>query len=167
MKTTRAHDVATDHQLQSAIEKDLSDVKTITLGGKDMKPAGISAVFQDHIDAADEVASAKAALKAALDNEREKGATARAMAKSLQSYALARFGEGSPLLADFGIKSRRPRAKLKVVEKLVAVERMRATRAARHTMGPNKKKAIKGDAPVGPGPSPTNGSSKGGGTPSA
>jgi hypothetical protein len=55
-------------------------------------------------------------------------------------------GDGSAQVA-FGGKVRKQRAKLTVEQKAAMAAKMRATRAARHTMGKKQKAAIKGQVP--------------------
>lgn len=54
------------------------------------------------------------------------------------------FGNSADVLADLGLASRKTRVPLTAEEKAVAVAKRNATRAARHTLGKNQKKDIKG-----------------------
>jgi len=68
-----------------------------------------------------------------------------ALYTKLKDAVIAYFGKGNPLLAQFGIRARwRPRA-LTPEQKMLRVAKLRATRAARHTMGSRQKAAVKSD----------------------
>ncbi len=58
---------------------------------------------------------------------------------------IAFFGRGSPLLGQFGIKTRGNARPLTVEQKVLRAAKARATRAARHTMGSRQKAAVKSD----------------------
>jgi hypothetical protein len=67
--------------------------------------------------------------------------------RGLREHLLNVFGDTSPALADFGLAP--PKKPLTTPEKkAAAADKMRATRAARHTMGKKQKKAIKGVVPA-------------------
>jgi hypothetical protein len=54
--------------------------------------------------------------------------------------------KGSPdVLADFGIQPPKARAPVTIEAKAAAAAKRASTRAARHTMGSQQKKAVKGD----------------------
>jgi hypothetical protein len=52
-------------------------------------------------------------------------------------------------LGDFGLTARKPRAPVAPAAKAVSVEKAKATRAARHTMGSKQKAKITGENPTG------------------
>jgi hypothetical protein len=58
----------------------------------------------------------------------------------------ATFGSSPDVLADFGLAPK-ARAQVTVEAKAVAAAKRKATRAARHTMGPKQKKGITGVVP--------------------
>src|SRR3979409_1544989 len=67
--------------------------------------------------------------------------------RGLREHLLNVFGDTSPALADFGLAP--PKKPVTTPEKKdAAADKMRATRAARHTMGKKQKKAIKGVVPA-------------------
>jgi hypothetical protein len=65
----------------------------------------------------------------------------------LRSYLRGALGVTNPVLSDFGITPRKSAAKSLAV-KAVAAEKSRATRVARHTMGPRQKASIHGVVPA-------------------
>jgi len=67
----------------------------------------------------------------------------------LKSYVQATYGKSSQTIAEFGFKPAAETVKSAEV-KAAAVVKLRATRNARHTMGSQQRKGIKGAAPSTP-----------------
>jgi hypothetical protein len=59
-----------------------------------------------------------------------------------------RYASSDHILADFGLAPRKARRELTAVEKLERVARAKATRDARHTVGPRQKAKIHGQTDV-------------------
>jgi hypothetical protein len=77
---------------------------------------------------------------------REARAKARALRRGLGTYILGTYGEAAvQMLQDFGIPVPKPKGKKTAQAKAEAVVKAKATRAARHTLGKNQKKPIKGE----------------------
>jgi hypothetical protein len=83
-------------------------------------------------------------LKGARQGLQQNRPGARALAKNLKSALLAYFGRGSPMLAQFGIRAGGGGRALTSEQKVLRAAKARATRAARHTLGPRQKQAIRG-----------------------
>ena len=90
-----------------------------------------------------DVDAAKASTKAKLAAEAASMPSLRTFMSALMTYVKAAYVGSPDVLADFGI-SLKSRAPLTVEAKAAAVAKRAATRAARHTMGTQQKKAIKG-----------------------
>ncbi len=105
----------------------------------------------DATDAADKVrADWLAAVQAQTDSHQKVGPVLRA----LKRQVLAQFGDtqdAGSTLADFGYAPQKV-AEKSAATKAAAAEKGRATREARHTMGSNQRKQVKGtvDATVSP-----------------
>jgi hypothetical protein len=91
----------------------------------------------------DDVDAAKAATRAKLAVEAAATPPVRTLMSALMTYVKAAYAGSPEALADFGI-SPKPPATPTVEAKAAAVAKRAATRAARHTMGKQQKKAIKG-----------------------
>jgi len=113
--------------------------------------------FQSWLGAVAAVATAKAQYHAAVVAEETLFKTCQALWLALQSYARNLYAADPATLADFGFAPVKHTAPTPAV-KAAAVEKAKATRAARHTMGKNQKKAVTGATPA-PATSPSNGAS--------
>jgi cell pole-organizing protein PopZ len=91
-----------------------------------------------------DVDSAKASTKAKLALEAANMPALRTLMAAYVSYLKVTYGGSPDVLADFGIQQKR-RATSTVDVKAGAVAKRKATRAARHTMGTQQKKGVKGD----------------------
>jgi hypothetical protein len=69
---------------------------------------------------------------------------ARQLVKDCQDGAYATFGEGSYQYEELGFTPKKKPAPLTPEQKQTKLDRLRATRAARHTLGSRQKKAVKG-----------------------
>jgi hypothetical protein len=77
--------------------------------------------------------------------KRERQKETRSFLKTVKIAATALLGAGNPELTKLGYTVEKPRAQLTTDQKALAAERARATRAARHTLGPRQREAITGD----------------------
>jgi hypothetical protein len=78
---------------------------------------------------------------------RDKRAATRAPVLGLKRAARAIFADSPDTLADFGLTALKS-GKAPVKVKAAAVDKSKATRAARHTMGSVQRKSVTGAAPV-------------------
>ena len=102
--------------------------------------------LQTLIDLRSDVDAAKATATAKIATETAQAPALLALMGALGSYVKATFGSSPDVLADFGLAPK-ARAQVTVETKAVAAAKRKATRAARHTMGPKQKKAITGVVP--------------------
>jgi hypothetical protein len=114
--------------------------------------------IQADIDITDATDKARADWRAGVQKERDSHQKLAPLLRSLKAYVTAQFGDtqdASSTLADFGYAPRKV-AERPVAAKSEAAAKVRATRTARHTMGKNQKKAVKGTAgvPAAPAPAP-------------
>jgi hypothetical protein len=80
--------------------------------------------------------------------------TAGARSEEIRAAVKAALGRKNPELASFGMTPDQTPAPLTVEQKTAAAAKAKATRAARHTMGPKQKKAIKGQVAPAAGQAP-------------
>jgi hypothetical protein len=130
--------------LIAGVNKHLSTVTSVTIAGQSLTPAQIVQSLQTLIDLRTAVLGAQASAKAKVSAETTQSPPLRAFMQALTAYVRASFLNSPEKLADFGLQTK-ARAPL-TTEALVAANAKRAsTRAARHTMGSQQRKAVKGD----------------------
>jgi hypothetical protein len=131
-------------QLIAGAEASLAGLPSIMLGGHAYTPAELTARLKRVVTLRAAVDKAKAATAAALADEEAELPALRALMGDLVTYAKAAHARQPDALATFGIhpKARTPAT---VAARVTAVAKRASTRAARHTMGPVARKAVKGD----------------------
>jgi len=119
--------------------------------------------LQSRIDSARAVLSSRATWQAAIRSDETLRDTTKTFVSGVKQGVLVGFAGHLDTLADFGLTARAKRV-VTPGEKLATVIKAKATRVARHTMGPKQKAAIKGTvtptapataAPPAPTPTPT------------
>jgi hypothetical protein len=76
--------------------------------------------------------------------ERDERAKSRALVTGVRQALQAAFADSAETLAKYGLKPRK-KPVVSPQTRVAAAAKAKATRAARHTMGSNQKKAVKGD----------------------
>ncbi|HEY1956923.1 MAG TPA: hypothetical protein VGH28_14985 [Polyangiaceae bacterium] len=122
--------------------------RSVLIDGVDLSGDDLAAVFQRVLDSEDAIDSLRALLREALDARDVAGDKAAHIAKALEGIVGAAYGTTSSAFSEFGFAPRKVATK-SAETKALAVEKVRATRAARHTLGPRQKARIFG-APVDP-----------------
>jgi hypothetical protein len=145
--TNRTNTQGKDQQLINGIQKNLEQMSSLALGGTTYTPATLVAFIQSRIDAANQVATAKATWQHAGTAYLALNKQADVVVHDLKQLVIAAFGGTSPKLADFGFAPRKVTV-LTPEEKAAAAAKRAATRAARGTKGPKAKLAIKGTVPA-------------------
>jgi hypothetical protein len=115
----------------------------VAINGRKHAHAEVVAVYQRPVDARAKVASLRAQLAEALDEVSKADAARMEADRALKAWVRGEFGVESTEANDFGFPTPK-RAVLTVEQKARAVERGRATRKARGTMGRRQKEAIRG-----------------------
>lgn len=132
-------------QLIAGVNKHFPDASAkLTVGGAPYTVTELTALLQSLVDLRSAADVAKAAAKAKLVAESAQSPSLRGVVSALVAYVKATFGNSPDVLADFGLSSPRARAPLTAERQTVAVAKRNATRAARHTMGSQQKKSVKG-----------------------
>lgn len=139
-------------KIQQGLAKHYAGVTSLTLGGVSVTLTDLQGLIQADLDAMDTSAKAKAIHRGLVQAERSAHAKALPLLRSLKALVFASHGgteATSELLEDFGYRPRK-RAARTVEQVAEAAVKAKATREARHTMGPKQKKAIKGAIPASP-----------------
>ena len=126
-----------------AMKKLVSPSTQMVIDGVPMAPADVIKVFQQCLDTRVEVDSTFNEYEAALTDRRAADAKRRTIDKGLRTWVRTTYGAASKAANEFGYPP--PKTPVKTVAvKAQAVERNRATRKARNTMGSVQKEAVKG-----------------------
>jgi hypothetical protein len=122
--------------------------QSLTVGGATHTVSEITALLQSFVDLREAVDTAKAASQAKLEAERAQAPSLRGFIATFETFVKGTFGNSPDTLADFGIPPKKARKPLTAEQKAAATLKRKATRAARHTMGKNQRKAVKGSVQV-------------------
>jgi hypothetical protein len=117
---------------------------TLQVGGASYTVTTLTQLMQDFVDNRTAVETAQAATKAKIETERAQAPSQLAVIRAFVTIVKATFGTSADALADFGLAPPKARAPLTAEQKAVAAAKRAATREARHTMGKNQKKGVKG-----------------------
>ncbi len=143
-KTNVTQRQAADQSMIEGFQKHGSTVPSLLLAGTSVPAATFIATLQGRITARANVALAHAAYLAAVQAERETSGASEPLMSSARQVLGLMFEGQLETLSDFGLKPRRAPAPPTPEEMAVRVARNKATRAARHTMGPVQKAKITG-----------------------
>jgi hypothetical protein len=132
-----------DKAVVYGIQKNLQGVASLQLDGSTYTPADLVALIQSRATQTATVTAANATWRAAVAGEKALNTKLTLVIRRLRQYVLDAYGKGSPVLADFGFTAT-ARKLLTPEEKVARAQKARATRAARHTMGPVQKKKVTG-----------------------
>ncbi len=144
--TSRTNQQGKDQQVIQGIDQDLKQMTTLYLGGTTYTPTTLKAFVQSRIDAANQVATAKANWQAAAKTYEGINQEANVVIHDLKQVVIGAFGAQSVKLADFGWTPRK-KVVLTPDQKVAAAAKRKATREARGTKGPKAKLGIKGTVP--------------------
>ncbi len=131
-------------QLIAGTAKRLTGTTQVVLAGSSYTPDQITSKLQQLVNLRSAVDAAKASSTARIAEEATLAPSLIAFASDLRAYVKVTFKDSPEALADFGIT---PKARVALTgeAKALATAKRAATRAARHTMGSNQRKGIKGD----------------------
>jgi hypothetical protein len=136
--------MASDQSLIDGLVKHAATLATLLVAGTVVKTSDLVLVLQARIAAIKLALSTKASFMAAVAAAHAEIAnTAKLVSGARQALKIAFAGQVDTL-ADFGLKPPKPRTPLTAEQKAAAVSKGRATREARHTMGPKEKAKITG-----------------------
>ena len=140
--------LALNQKISEGVAKYFSKVKSLTIGGTTYTPKSLMEVLNAETDASKAVDTTRAQYQEEVATHRAAKASAIALRAELKSYILGTYGKKAvQMLGDFGMNVPKSTGKKTVEAKAQAVAQSRATRAARHTMGKDQKRSIKGVVP--------------------
>jgi hypothetical protein len=128
--------------LQRGIKKHWKDGKT--LANKKYTQADLLAFLQNLRERFAAVGTARAAYKEALAKRKEAEREAAPVLTDIEAMVDGEFGDAVVPRADFGLGPRRKKGPKTTQAKVLMVERARATRKKRGTMGKRQRKKIRG-----------------------
>jgi hypothetical protein len=135
---------AADQQLTFGLTKHAATLPSMLLAGQTVPTAELTAVLQSRIAATARVTSAHAAYLTAVKAYRDEMESTAPLVSNARAALAVGFAGQIEALADFGLEPRKARTPLSPDEMTVAIAKGKATRVARHTMGPKQKAAIRG-----------------------
>lgn len=116
-----------------------------TIGGDAYTPATLKAVFAEHNVAIDAADALHKQWQDQVNVMRAAAKRAHTVYLLLHSFLLGQYGnDANAVLNDFGMKTPKPKGPKTVKTKSAAVVKRAATRAVRHTMGTQQRKAFVG-----------------------
>ena len=143
-KPNKTQDAARAALMIKGVEKHYANVASLTVAGASHTPAEIVASLQTFVDLRQGVNDARAALRSKVAVERTQSPALRKLMSALVTVVKGSFGTSPDALADFGLAPNKARTPLTVEQKAAAAAKSKATRAARHTMGPKQRSEVKG-----------------------
>ncbi len=135
--------VALAQQLIAGTNKHLTSTTQVMLAGGSYTPAQVTEKLQTLVNLRRDVDATRASTKAKLVTETAQMPALRTFMDAMVTFIKAAYANQPDVLADFGI-SLKARTPLTAEAKTAAAAKRVATRAARHTMGANQKKSVKG-----------------------
>src|ERR1019366_2714968 len=162
-KNNRIQQTAADQHLIDGFNDPATTIASLVIASATVQKTDIVATLQSRIDSRKTVESARAAWQTAVQADRALEDKTKPFVAALRGSLLASFAGNIDTLARFGLVPRQKPVTTPEV-KVAAAAKAKATRVARHTMGPKEKAKIKGtvtptapatSSPTAPAPSPT------------
>ena len=144
----------TEARLVTLIQRHAPDAKFV-VNGIEVSAAQLIAHLQQHQEQMLTTDEAHRQLHDAVTAEDQMRVTLRDEVTGFKAYVGTTFGASSPQYVDFGFAPKKA-APMTTAMRTAAIEKLRATRMARHTLGKRQRAAIHGSvATAAPSPSPT------------
>jgi hypothetical protein len=140
-----------DRDLISGLKTHFEEGDVVYVDGKRYSPSDLVDLLEERIQLSQEVLTARGAWQAAVARERANIARTAPVFTALEQTIHMRFGRDAEPLAEFGLAPRKERRKLTGEEKASMTAKIRATRAARHTLGKRQRLALRAIRPAGEG----------------
>jgi hypothetical protein len=141
----KSKDASRAGQLAVGTKQHFASTASMAFAGSTFTPAQVLTSLQTIIDLRDAVDAAKAASATKVAAEGAQAPALRSFMSAYVAFVKATFGDQPDVLASFGLAPRKAATPLTVEEKTAAAAKRKATRDARHTMGPKQKLDITGD----------------------
>jgi hypothetical protein len=145
MGTQKNKSASRAEQLIAGTKQDFANVASLAFAGSTYTPAQVQTSLQTLVDLRNAVDAAKAVTATKVAAEKAQAPSLRRFMSAYVTFVKATFGDHPDVLAHFGLAPRKAATPLTVEEKAAAAAKRKATRDARHTMGPQQKRDVKGD----------------------
>jgi hypothetical protein len=142
-KNNRIQETAADQHLIDGFNDPGATITSLVIASVVVQKTDIVATLQSRIDSRKTVQSARAAWQTAVQADRTLKDKTNPFVASLRGSLLASFAGNIDTLAKFGLTPRQKPVTTPAV-KVAAAAKAKATRAARHTLGPKEKAKITG-----------------------
>jgi hypothetical protein len=147
-KTDRTTRQVADQKLIDGLNKHSSTFSSLVIGGQSYTTAAIIGLLQGRIATANAVTTTHATWEAAVLADQDERTKTKQFVSGLRQALKVAFAGSVEQLTDFGLKGPKAKPPRTPEQKAAAAAKAKATRAARHTMGPKQKAAIKGTVPA-------------------
>jgi hypothetical protein len=139
--------LASDLKLISGIQTHLQNGPSIQIDGTLYTIPQLVSELQERVTAFQATIAARTAWQNAINQENSRVAETKAFVSALRQMLRLMFASSITTLADLGVPPRKPR-KADPLTRVVAAEKLRATRKARNTMSKKQKAKIRGTVPT-------------------
>src|SRR5260370_27679020 len=146
INANRLNRQAADQKLADGLTKHRQALAALMIGGASHTVDDILAILQTRLAAANAAQSTRATWQSAVKADRDERVKTKTFVSGLRQALQVAFAGSIDALADFGLAPRKQRV-VTPEKKAPAAAKAKATRIARHTVGPKKKLAIKGTVP--------------------
>ena len=145
-KNNRIDQTTAEQTLIDGFNKHAATIPSMVINGVMQTTKDIVATLQSRIDSARTALTTRATWQTAIRTDQTLRDTTKTYVSGVKQGLLVAFAGQLDTLADFGLTARAKPVRTPE-EKIAAAAKAKATRAARHTMGPKQKAAIKGTVP--------------------
>jgi hypothetical protein len=147
-KATIQELVIRDTQMSEGLTKNHKKTDKFVVDGHEHAISDLVTLLDGRVQAAQTADVKRREHSAAVAAYRATIAESAPVLRGVQTQLISQLGATSPSLADYGIPPKKTRQPATVEELAVKVAKGRATRQARHTVGPKKRRSIKGKVPA-------------------
>jgi hypothetical protein len=142
-KRNRIDQTTAEQTLIDGLRKHAAELPSMVISGTTRNNRDLVAILQSRIDSANAALSTRATWRTAIRTDQTLRATTKTVVSGLRQGLLVAFEGQLDTLADFGLTARAVHVATPE-EKAASTAKAKATRAARHTLGPKQKAEIKG-----------------------
>jgi hypothetical protein len=144
MPQSRELQTAQDQKFVAAFNKYFAKSTKITVNETQYTPAQIAKLVQSLVDAEVNVETTRGNYSRAIAAEKTTAGATKSVYEGAKQLVLVTYGTNPAVLSEFGLTAKKQPGPKTVATKQAAIVQMKATRVARHTMGPRQKAEIKG-----------------------
>jgi len=133
------------------VRKNFSGMASVPLDGTPYTPDTLIAFLQGNAELITALSAAHDQLHALVAKEATMRVQFAVVLRCLEAFVINLYGADPAKMGEFGLSPRKV-GKEDVATRAAAIEKGKATRLARHTMGPRARLAITGESPAQPAP---------------